>query len=88
MKISRQKHLFSLLEDEGCRKLVISLEHCDYIGSMTLATLFGVWRFLAHRDGQLKLCAVSPPVRDLFEMTHVDELVEIFNDRNEALRKW
>jgi anti-sigma B factor antagonist len=75
------------LIDGGCRKMVFSLGpgalQCLY--SVFLAKLVMFQRVMRERGGALKLCDVTPEVRDVFEACRLHELFDFAPDRASAL---
>ena len=60
--------LQSLVRDEGCRCLVLSLENNpEFLYSVFLAKLITLQRVLTEHGGELRLCHVSPQVHAIFE---------------------
>jgi anti-sigma B factor antagonist len=97
--VSLRKH--RLMEDEmlqmadevsgliegGCRKLVFSLgpEALQCLYSVFLAKLVMFQRVLRERGGALKLCDVTPEVRDVFEACRLHELFDFAGDQASAV---
>jgi anti-sigma B factor antagonist len=77
----------SRLIEGGCRKLVFSLGpgalQCLY--SVFLAKLVMFQRVLRERGGALKLCDVTPEVRDVFEACRLHELFDFAGDQASAV---
>ena len=79
--------LLSLILDDGCRKLVLSLgpgsPECLY--SIFLAKLFTVRRRIGELGGTMKLCDVSDDVIGVFEACHLKEFFEFYPDQASAM---
>ena len=75
------------LIDGGCRKMAICLGpgalECLY--SVFLAKLVMFQRVLRERGGALKLCDVTPEVRDVFEACRLHELFDFAGDQASAV---
>jgi len=72
----------------GARAVVIDLTNCEFIDSTGLAVLVRAWRSLGDRDGssgRLVLCCPDEHVKRLFKLTGLDDAIEIFADRDEAV---
>jgi stage II sporulation protein AA (anti-sigma F factor antagonist) len=76
--------LNQLVEQDGCRKLVLSLgpEEPQFLYSVFLAKLVSLQRRLNARNGGLKLCEVSPDTMKIFEVCRLDRLFEFHPDQN------
>ncbi len=68
--------LRQLVTEESCRKLALSLgpEAPQCLYSVFLAKLITLQRLLRERGGELVLCHVSPPVRNIFATCCLDQL--------------
>lgn len=53
----------------GARSLVIDLRGIDYVSSAGLRVLLVIAKKLREAGGQLTLCAMSPAVRQIFELS-------------------
>lgn len=81
--------LVSLLLDDGCRKLVLSLgpEKLRCMYSVFLAKLVMVRRRMRECGGAMRLCDLPPELTELFEACHLKEFFEFAPDRATAVRE-
>ncbi len=79
-----------LVEEDGCRKLALSLgpEAPQCLYSVFLAHLISLQRKLRERQGELMLCHASPPVRDIFAACGLDQLFHFVPDFEAAIAQW
>jgi anti-anti-sigma factor len=79
--------LVGLIEDEGCRKLVLSLgpEPPNLIYSVFVGKLLMVRRRLQEEGGALKLCGASPAVASVFDALHLTHYFDFYPDRSAAV---
>jgi anti-anti-sigma factor len=79
--------IVSLIIDDGCRKLVLSLgpEKLDCLYSVFLAKLVMLRRRMRECGGVLKLCDVSPEVIGIFEATHLKDFFDFVKDQPTAI---
>jgi anti-anti-sigma factor len=82
------EELFSLIQDQGCRKMILCLGPgaLDCLYSVFLATLVTVRRKLIDCGGVLKLCEVSPQTREVFEACHLHRYFDFEPDQAAAVR--
>lgn len=66
-------------------KLVFNLEHVLYIDSTALGEIIRVHTSAIRRGGGLKLLHVTPKVRELLTITHLDAVLGRFDDEATAL---
>lgn len=70
---------------EGADKVLIDLSGLRFVDSSGLGALLSCLRRLNAAGGDLKVCGLQKQVRLLFEMVRMHRIVEIHNDRAEAL---
>ncbi len=67
--------------------LVVDLSHTKFFGSSFIELLFRVWNRLNSQDGgRFALSGLTPYGKEILEVTHLDQLWEIFETRDEAIR--
>ena len=70
---------------ENTKAMVIDLSSVTFIDSTGLGVLLFALKRLNQKDGELKLCNVTKPVRVLFELVRLHQIMEVYNSREEAL---
>ena len=72
---------------DGARSLVVNLADCEFIDSTGVALLVKTWQGLGDGSGsrRLVLCCPSRQVRRLFEITGLEEQIEIRTDLESAV---
>ncbi len=65
--------------------IILDLAKLTFVDSSGLGSFLFCLKRLNQKGGELKLCNVSKPVRILFEMVRLHQIIEIFNSREEAL---
>jgi anti-anti-sigma factor len=81
------KELTALIEQDGCRKLVLSLgpQAIECLYSVFLAKLVMIQRLLQENGGNLILCDVLPVVKAVFEACKLQDFFLFAPDRSTAL---
>ena len=64
--------------------LLLNFEHVDYLSSAVLTELLRVNRAIQEADGRLRLCGISPTIREIFEITNLDKLFSLHDDDRET----
>jgi hypothetical protein len=79
--------LHRLVLDDGCRKLALSLgpEAPECLYSVFLANLITLQRELREHQGELVLCYVPPPVREIFAACALEKLFHFLPDYEAAV---
>jgi anti-sigma B factor antagonist len=79
-----KRDLNALVEPKA--KVVLDLGRVHFVDSSGCGTLLYFLRQLSAVGGDVKLCAVTRPVRALFEMIKLYRVFEILNTKDEAVR--
>ena len=76
------------LEELAARtsRIVVDLSGVQFIDSAGCGALLQSHKLLLEKGGGLKVCCVTPPVRALFELVRMQRVLEIYPDREQALR--
>jgi serine/threonine-protein kinase RsbW len=72
---------------EGARHILLDLAQVSFLSSSGMRALLLVRKeLLSHKGGELRLCALQPQVREVFELTGFTRVFNIHQTRDEALR--
>lgn len=74
--------------EEGCRCCVINLGHVAHMNSMAIGRLVGLLQAFHNRDGRLRLCSLEDKIHNVFVVTKLALLFEVFADEKDALRSF
>ena len=77
--------MFALVEDDGCRKVLLDFSNIEYLSSAALGKLIVMDKKVKAAQGQLKMCSVRPDIHEVFKSTRLDKLFSIFDSREQAL---
>jgi len=69
----------------GTKKIIVDFSSVPYIDSSGLATLIELFQRLKKTDGKLRICNMSEKVRNVFEVTKLHKLFEIYEGKESAL---
>lgn len=70
---------------EDTKAMVVDLATVTFIDSSGLGVLLFALKRLNQKGGELKICNVTKPVRVLFELVRLHQIMEVYNSREEAL---
>jgi len=80
------EELLSLVVPEGDpERIVINLENVRFLSSAAINKLIVLEKRLKSKNGRLKVCNLTPEVRDVFNITHLNGVFQIYDDQNEAI---
>jgi anti-sigma B factor antagonist len=80
-----KEQLEALLADGGQKQFLLNLDNVQYLGSFALETLCDFVTRVEAAQGTTKFCCVSPDLKELFRLTGVDQLFDIYDDEHDAL---
>jgi anti-sigma B factor antagonist len=66
-------------------RVVVNLADVSFLDSSALAVLVRAVKRCRMRGGDVRLCAIPPSVRLIFELTRLDRAFDIFADEDEAV---
>ncbi|HXM42210.1 MAG TPA: STAS domain-containing protein [Bryobacteraceae bacterium] len=70
----------NFLQEIGTCRAVLDLSAVPYLDSTGLAFVVELHKSLASRGGQLFLANAKRRVREVLQMTHIDEIIPLFQD--------
>ncbi|MGQ9629415.1 MAG: STAS domain-containing protein [bacterium] len=72
--------------DSGCKTLLVNLSDIDFIDSSGIGAIMGGRRLAGMKGRTFGVFGVGGRTRDIFEMTRLDQVLNIFEDECEAIR--
>jgi anti-sigma B factor antagonist len=81
---SKMQKLF----EEGNKNILIDLKDVRFIDSSGLGALVSGFKNAISHQGSLKLSALQPQVKSMFELTRLHRVFEIFASSSEALENY
>jgi anti-sigma B factor antagonist len=80
--------LYSLVEDEGHKQLLLNFGNVQYLSSAALGKLLNLKKKVGAAKGKLKLCCIHPDLLEVFRITRLDQVFEIYAEEQAALDKF
>jgi anti-sigma B factor antagonist len=68
--------------------VLLNLQQVAYIDSTGIGEIVGAYTRVVRTGGMLKLCGVSPRIRELLQTTNLDTVIETFDTEDEAVRSF
>ena len=75
---------FEQIREDGTQ-ILLDLSNVEFVDSAGLGAIVAELKSLRSTGGDMKICNVHKTVRALFELVRMHRLVDIFNNREEAL---
>ncbi|HJT77781.1 MAG TPA: anti-sigma factor antagonist [Gemmataceae bacterium] len=82
------RQLGALIDEAGCRKIVLNLSAVQYLASMALGRLVALVARARAAQARLVLCQATPTVERTLEVTHLAEVLTIYADERAATQSF
>lgn len=69
-------------------KLLLNFENVEHLSSAALGTLITINNKIRQKSGQLRLAKIDPQIYDVFVITKLNRLFQIFDDVEGAVRSF
>ncbi len=80
-----QESLFAVVHDNPGIRLVLSFVRVKHLSSSALGTLIRLNKRIEETKGKLALCEIKPALYEVFVITRLSMLFNIFETRSEAI---
>ena len=74
--------------EEGHVRLIVDGSGLTYISSAGLGVFMGFIEEIREQDGDIKVCGLTPKVREVFALLGFEELFDIVDSRDEAVERF
>ncbi len=78
------EELTGLVDRSPSPKILISFESVEHLTSAALGTLITVHNKVRQKDGQLRLADINPQIYEVFAITKLNKLFQIYESRDAA----
>lgn len=68
--------------------LLMNFEHVGYLSSAVLTELLRIKEAAEQTRGGLRLCAVNADIRKVFEITNLDKVFVLYDEKDEAVHRY
>jgi anti-sigma B factor antagonist len=82
------EQLFSLVDDSGRTKVLLNFGNVEYLSSAALGKLITMNKKVQAKKGRLALCSIDPSIKEVFEITGLKRLFNIYDDEQEGLQSF
>jgi anti-sigma B factor antagonist len=77
--------LKTLVDKAEEQRFVLDFSRVNYLSSSALGMLIGLQRRIMQKKGQMKLSGISPEIMEVFRITKLDTVFDIFKDAPAAV---
>jgi len=83
MQIGEQ--LFRIVAEAESPKLVLDFTNVAHMSSSALGVLITLHKRIREKSGKLALCCIQPAIKEIFEITRLNEIFTMCSARAEAI---
>jgi anti-sigma B factor antagonist len=77
-----------IIDQSANPKILISFENVEHLSSAALGTLITVNNKVRQKGGQLRLSNIDPQIYEVFVITKLNKLFQIYDDVDKAARSF
>jgi len=74
-----------VVDSQDAPKVLISFQNVDHLSSAALGTLITINNKIKSKDGQLRLAEIDPQIYEVFVITKLNKLFQIFDSSEQAM---
>jgi anti-sigma B factor antagonist len=82
------EQLYSLVEKEGHRNLLLNFGNVQFLSSAALGKLINLRKKVSAAGGKLKLCCIHTDLKVVFKITKLDQVFEMYDEEQAALDRF
>ncbi|MFA6356193.1 MAG: STAS domain-containing protein [Candidatus Omnitrophota bacterium] len=82
-----KKDFAEILENDS-KDVILVFKNLDFISSLVLAGMVYLLKLTKDKGGKLKLCELRDKVKEVFKVTDLDKVFEIYPTESEALKSF
>ena len=82
------EEISSLVEQSANPKLLISFSNVEHLSSAALGTLITINNKVRQKAGQLRLSNIDPQIYEVFVITRLNKLFQIYDDVDQAVESF
>ncbi len=79
-----QDSIMSVIEQGERVNLILDFSKVQFLSSAVLGLLIRVSKKVYERDGQLRLCNITPKIYEIFKITRLTKIFDIYQDVESA----
>ena len=75
-----QESIMSVIEQAGRINLILDFHNVQFLSSAALGLLIRISKKIYEQDGQLRLCSINPKIYEIFKITRLTKIFDIYQD--------
>ncbi|WP_409301494.1 anti-sigma F factor antagonist [Peribacillus sp. SCS-155] len=82
-----RKNATDAIEKYSIKHIILNLEELTFMDSSGIGVILGRYKQIKESQGEMVVCAISPSVKRLFEMSGLFKIIKIEPSEKNALRR-
>ena len=78
---------FKQLKRHEIRHIILNLEHLSFMDSSGLGVILGRYKQIKQLNGEMVVCAISPPIQRLFDLSGLFKIITLEPTEEYALQR-
>ena len=79
-----QESIMSVIEQAKRINLILDFRNVQFLSSAVLGLLIRISKRVYEHDGQLRLCNICPKIHEIFKITRLTKVFDIYRDLESA----
>lgn len=75
------------IEKYQIKHIILNLDQLSFMDSSGLGVILGRYKQIKQKHGEMVVCAISPSVKRLFEMSGLFKIISLESSENSALQR-
>ena len=75
------------IERHDIRHIILNLEHLSFMDSSGLGVILGRYKQIKQLNGEMVVCAISPPIQRLFDLSGLFKIITLEPTEEYALQR-
>lgn len=81
-----QESIMSVIEQGGHINIILDFCNVQFLSSAVLGLLIRVSKKIYEQGGQLRLCNINAKIYEIFKITRLNQIFDIYEDRKGAIQ--
>ena len=81
-----QSSVMSVIEQGGRINLILDFCNVRFLSSSVLGLLIRISKRVYEQDGQLRLCNINPKIYEIFKITRLTKVFDIYENKESATK--
>ncbi|WP_409289073.1 anti-sigma F factor antagonist [Peribacillus sp. SCS-26] len=77
----------AVIVEKNIKHIIMNLEELSFMDSSGLGVVMGRYKQIKQKQGEMIVCAISPPVKRLFEMSGLFKIIKLELSEENALQR-